>query len=332
MFLIDSTMRIRNPAGNTMVISQLADSTIINPPELGEEWKLLAPRSRVHIVDRNTMMVLETLTVNYTDCEPFDIYPHLAGERRIAIVEQHNNDNRYLINAFNHHKLNIYELGQYYKIRKGKLIINDFIVRMDNKDYSLERIKLNSLSVDIVLNNGNKRTTTRSWSIEKSLQDNNPLVKGLKRINDFGEIRFMGMDRVIYQTNIRHHRYTIALDVETCASNPLHKVIDDLEVTLNTIGEIERLQSIMATKGLGFADLSESLFTMGFPNLAVMALTSRLHYETDIEKMPAKPSEVLLVKLRSNGVLGRHLSKSLTRKVYTLVRRLRINYLEGLKK
>jgi hypothetical protein len=103
--------------------------------------------------------------------------------------------------------------------------------------------------------------------------------------------------------------------------------------TLNTISEIEKLSIIMCGPiPQGYADLSHTLYSMSLPALATLSLVTRIHYNHKIEDIPARLSDEMLEKLRSEKVLGQYLSKTLVRKAYRLVRRLRINYLEGLTK
>lgn len=317
-------MHIRAPK-QCIVVSRMADTQIINPPTIGgEEWKLVAPRSQVHIVDRSTMKLVKTIPVNYTNLEPFDIYPEIAGKRYIAIIEPQGNKQRYIVNAFNQNQLDIFKINQRYGFNKGKFIVNDFIIGFDEQLVSFERITAYATSVEYQIGTGGNQSCTHTIQ-----DDSDPIVTLLRSILAFGELRFVDLEHVIYRTrNLNDSRYDIALNQNLTNDTTPFKLITALTPTLNTIAELERLQHIVSGDSVGWSDLSQALYDMAMPNLAAMALITRLHYEQDLDKLPAKPSEKVLANIRTDKVLGQYLSKSLARKAYRIVRRLRINYLK----
>lgn len=335
MFLIDSKNKIRLPTLTTM-ISSLSDPSMLNPENADGGYKLVAPRSHLHIVDRNTMDIVKTVPLNFKDLTPYDIYSDIVGKRYVGLVVPQTGQ-PCVINAFQNDKLDIYHFLQPYKIHKKRLYINDlnYTQNPTGNVITFERIKFNKINSIIQLSlNGNERKviTETAESLEK--RDQNLYIAIGLGVQRFGELRIMGINRYIYTTSVLSgQRYDIRTDYVGLDQPDLIKVINNLAPTLNTISEIEKLSIIMDGRiPQGYADLSHSLFSMSLPALATLSLVTRIHYEHKVEDIPAKLSDEMLEELRTDKVLGRYLSKTLARKAYRLVRRLRINYLEGLVK
>ncbi len=333
MFLINSKNKIRVPT-ELVTISNLADPTIVNPETLSDDFKLVAPRSHLYIVDRNTMNIVKKQALNFHDLTPYDIFSDITGKRYIAIAIPQIGD-PVVINALDKERLKIFFLRQPFRITKNKLYINDMCFTPDRKNelVTFERIKFNKINATIQLCcNSNIRHV-----IQYSAQDferRDPKLYnavGLK-IPNFGEIRFLDINRYQYSTNaLSAQQYDIQTNYTGPKQPGLIDVFNDITQTLNTIAEIEKLAFIMSGRiPQGYADLSQTLFSMSLPSLAALSLVTRIHYEQNVDNIPAKISDEMFDQLRSDRVLGQYLSKTLVRKAYRLVRRLRINYLKGL--
>lgn len=85
MFLINSKNKIRLPT-LTIMVSSLSDPLMSNPEDETCDYKLVAPRSHLHIVDRNTMNIVKTVVLNFKDLIPYDIYSDIAGKRYIGLI------------------------------------------------------------------------------------------------------------------------------------------------------------------------------------------------------------------------------------------------------
>ena len=335
MFLVNSKYKTRLPC-QTTTISCLSDPTVVNPETLDEDYKLVAPRSHLYIVDRNTMGIVKKVPLNFKDLTPYDIYPDIAGKRYVGIVISQSGE-AYVINALNQPSLTIYYFRQPYRINKNRFYVNDMSFQPDNANrmITFERIKFNKIMAEISVcwNTIERETITESAQDFERRDPKLYAIIGVK-IQRFGEMRFMGVNRYLYTTGVLSgQRYEIKTNYTGTEQPGLVHVLEDLAQTLNTISEIEKLSIIMRGHiPQGYADLSHTLYSMSLPALATLSLVTRIHYNHKIEDIPARLSDEMLEKLRSEKVLGQYLSKTLVRKAYRLVRRLRINYLEGLTK
>lgn len=335
MFLIDDKGCVRTPVSD-IFISKFSSSAHINPTEQQGSHKLVAPNSQVYIIDRNSMKVAERFSTNTQgNLTPVDIYPHIAGKRYIAFILPRGGE-AFICNAFNDRGLEIFRVRQLYSICGDRFKVNDILYECEKtrKVITFTKVSLDNFAktctVELSVNGERKVERVNTFD---ELINNDPKLYNLilGDVRNFGELKFIECGWAIYKTrHLNESRYTISYYHDNRADSNMLVLLKSMAPTLNTIDEIERLQLLLKYQpDLCFNDLANGLHAMSMTSLAALSLVSGIHYANMDRLKEMQFSKVPLQTAQQDNILGYYLSNSLTRKAYSLIRKLRINQLKG---